>query len=163
MRSSAEHTSPVFIRADLQLKFYTNKDRKAQGKLPPPKRCSTECAEWGLLSFAKASPNAQELCFYQKRKGSVLLRAGLAAGCVCGTSEPQELGGLPALPPAEVEEGALWLRKGRGMKVGKWLGALHSSHLQVAAILAQENTPSLESSAFVQQPQMQISHTCVPG
>lgn len=24
------------------------------------------------------------------------------------------------------------------MKVGKWLGALHSSHLQVAAILAQE-------------------------
>lgn len=30
------------------------------------------------------------------------------------------------------------LRKGRGMKVGKRLGALHSSHLQVAAILAQE-------------------------
>lgn len=32
----------------------------------------------------------------------------------------------------------MWLRKGRGMKVRKWLGALHSSHLQVAAILAQK-------------------------
>lgn len=97
-----------------------------------------ECAEGGLLSFAKDSSSAQELCFHQEQKGPWPQRPEPCNRLHTWDTLITGAWRLPVLPPAEVEEGTLWLRKGWGMKVGKWLGALHSSHLQVAAILAQE-------------------------
>lgn len=86
-------------------------------------------AEWGLLAFTKASPGAQDLCFNQQHKCLSFSEQGLQQAASKGPANHRSW--EAARSPSSWSGGG-------GMEVGKWLGTLHSSHLQVAAILAQE-------------------------
>lgn len=98
-----------------------------------------------VASRSRRAPSFSELGLQQGNQG--------AGGCQLGPFNCRK-------------EGALCLRKGRRTKVGKWLGGLHSSHLQVAAILAQERAGKHTfpgKLCLCAAPQMQISHTCAAG
>lgn len=95
---------PVFICTDLQLKFYANKDRKAQGKLPPPRRCSTETELSGGCLLSPKPPPVPRTCVLTNN-----ISACPSQSRACNRLQAREVvttgaGRLPGLPPAEVEE-----------------------------------------------------------